>query len=99
MRKTDSGLRQLPYLLEHLKEGKDYHPTVNGMSSTTLWTTLTLRLISWRRVVTCFTRPYGWKRSRKIFEVMNEAYWHEFQIGTKRIERMEIMSQASGLER
>ena len=30
---------------------------------------------------------------QKAFEVMNESHWHTFEVGTKRIERMEIMSQ------
>ena len=86
------GCDNCPTYWKHLKEGKDYHPTVNWDVFNDPMNNLDPTTYFVAAGSDMFHEAIRMEEIQRIFEVMNTAYWHEFQIGTKRIERMEAMS-------
>ena len=87
------GCDNCPTYWAYLKEGKDYHPqfNVDVLREPLLNDVPTNYLVAMGSDM--FHEAIKLEEITQIFEVMTLATCHTFEVGTKRIERMQVMSE------
>lgn len=87
------GCNSCPSYWEYLSEGKDYSPVIH---EATLQIPLNNPTPSHYEVAfgsDLFHADIPAPFQKQVFEVMNEAHWHTFSVGTKRVARLLLDSQ------
>ena len=87
------GCDNCPTYWEYKAENRDYHPQFNPgrLQDPLLNMEPSVYLVAAGSDM--FPEAIRLEEIQKIFKVMQEATWHQFEVGTKRIERMQVISE------